>query len=250
MNRILIPLLALAGVLTAQEAAPRPKWTQKFIEVKSGNVNRMVNLLSSIPNLAVRGEPEMRVISIGSDNPDVLKAAEEAIARFDRPGAGPGSVSTQNFDLTIHLLLAGKEMKVGDALPPELEPVAKQLRSIFGFKDLQLLDSAFLRGRDDEAGELSGTAALEGAPAASTYNFKYNSARVVKDEKGTLVKLGRVSFGLRMPSNNPAGGVSWNDAGFQTSIDLRDGQKVVVGKSRVGGEQRSLIVVMTAKVAD
>ena len=75
MNRILIPLLALTGVLTAQEAAPRPKWNQKFIEVKNGNVNRMVNLLSSIPNLAVRGEPEMRVIAPVGPSPLRLATA-------------------------------------------------------------------------------------------------------------------------------------------------------------------------------
>ena len=40
------------------------------------------------------------------------------------------------------------------------------------------------------------------------------------------------------------------DAGFGTDVDVREGQKVVVGKAAVGGTNSALILVITAKVLE
>ena len=40
------------------------------------------------------------------------------------------------------------------------------------------------------------------------------------------------------------------DAGFGTDVDVREGQKVVVGKAAVGGTNSALILVITARVLE
>ena len=40
------------------------------------------------------------------------------------------------------------------------------------------------------------------------------------------------------------------DAGFGTDVDVREGQKVVVGKAAIGGTSNALILVITAKVLE
>ncbi len=40
------------------------------------------------------------------------------------------------------------------------------------------------------------------------------------------------------------------DAGFGTDVDVREGQKVVVGKAAIGGTNSALILVITAKVLE
>lgn len=246
MKKLIWAALMLATLLVGQEK----KWQQKFVEVKTGNVIRLANLLATIPGLKANGDAELRVISLGTDSPEVMQAAEEMIKRFDRPSGGTGSGAPRNFELTVHLLLAGKELKVGDALPPDLEPVGKQLRSVFGFKDLQLLDTAFLRNREDVAGMLSGTVTVDSVPGASVYNFSYQESRVAKDERGNIVRLGKVGLRFQTQIATSSGGWQGAEVRFDTSLDLREGQKVVIGKSRIGADQRSLIVVLTAKVAD
>jgi len=253
VKKLLVLTLVLAGLMSAQEASTKPKWQQKFVEVKSASVTRLTNLLQSIPGLRVQGDSEMRVISIGSDNPELIQTAEDIIKRFDRPSTSTGAFATHNFELTLYLMMAGKELKVGDALPAELEPVAKQLRSIFGFKDIQLFDTAFQRNRESNDGELSGNAeaGTAGASKATIYSFSYRNARVIKDERGYVLELGSVKFALRTPvSVDKDGHWQYTDVGFNTNLDIRDGQKVVVGKSRIGADDRSLIVVVTAKVVD
>lgn len=246
MKRLIVTALLLAGLLAAQE---NKKWVQKYVEVKVGNVNRLVNLLNAGPGLQARGDSELRVISLAADSPETLQAAEEMIKRFDRPSGG-GVTVLKNFELTMHLLLAGKELKVGDALPPDLEPVGKQLRSVFGFRDLQLLDTAFLRNREEVDGSLSGTVAIDSVPGTSTYVFRYQGAQVRHDERGNIIRLGSVTMRFNTQVANGSGGWQNAEVRFDTSLDLREGQKVVIGKSRIGADQRSLIVVLTAKVAD
>jgi len=40
------------------------------------------------------------------------------------------------------------------------------------------------------------------------------------------------------------------DTGIATDVDIREGQKVVVGKANMDGSDRASIVVLTAKVVD
>jgi hypothetical protein len=41
-----------------------------------------------------------------------------------------------------------------------------------------------------------------------------------------------------------------NNSGIRTDVDVREGQKVVVGKSNISGSVDALILIVTAKVVE
>jgi len=49
---------------------------------------------------------------------------------------------------------------------------------------------------------------------------------------------------------NEKGRLEYKTTGLTTDIDIRDGQKVVVGKSDVNNGESPLILVVTAKVVE
>jgi hypothetical protein len=53
-------------------------------------------------------------------------------------------------------------------------------------------------------------------------------------------------MGIRMPV---AGGPAF-DTGLQTNIDVKEGQKVVVGKSNFNGNEDAMILIVTVKVVE
>jgi hypothetical protein len=44
--------------------------------------------------------------------------------------------------------------------------------------------------------------------------------------------------------------VQYIDTGFNTGIDVREGQKVVVGKANIDGSNNAMTLVVTARVAE
>ena len=45
-------------------------------------------------------------------------------------------------------------------------------------------------------------------------------------------------------------GFQYLDTGLNTDVDIREGQKVVVGKANMDGSDRASIVILTAKVVE
>jgi hypothetical protein len=103
-----------------------------------------------------------------------------------------------------------------------------------------------LRGRD---GSQSGSA--EGTIKTSTYSFRYNRASVL-DGTPKMVNFQNLVLQIRMPSGtrNDKGQMEYKTTGLSSDIDIRDGQKVVVGKSDVNNGESPLILVVTAKVVE
>jgi len=82
-----------------------------------------------------------------------------------------------------------------------------------------------------------------GVDASKTpYEFVVRPSAVTEDPGGRLIRLDTLSLSLRVP-----GGM---DAGINTEITIREGQKVVVGKSNMGAPDQALILVVTAKVTE
>jgi hypothetical protein len=94
------------------------------------------------------------------------------------------------------------------------------------------------------------------APQPSTFTFSYRAASILSDERGRLIRIDGLKLDavLLVRTQEQAGPstVSYQtvDAGFNTDIDVREGQKVVVGKAAIGGTNNALILVITAKVLE
>jgi hypothetical protein len=173
--------------------------------------------------LAVRGRPEM------------VESIEEAVKKLDLPPI--------DYELTVFLISSSPQL--GDQLPDALASTAKQLHGVFAYKGYQLLDSFVLRGRDGQSGSADGTV------KNSTYSFAFNRASVL-DGSPKIVGIQNLRLTIRIPSGarTDKGQPEYKTTGVATDIDVRDGQKVVVGKSDVNNGENPLILVVTAKVVE
>jgi hypothetical protein len=133
-----------------------------------------------------------------------------------------------------------------------LEAVVKQLKSTFSYKSYQLIDTQVMRVRAGQGGDVSGV--VNGAPSLdgnkTISQVKFKSATVSTDEKGRAIRIDRLSVGFRVPVRSGEKQYLYIDTGISTDVDVREGQKVVVGKANMDGSDRASIVVLTAKVVE
>ena len=263
MKRIIAILLCAAGLAGAQTATPppesveKPKWIQKVIDLKYADPAPLSKLLGNMqqggsPDRVI-AQPDLHAISIGTYDPSFLKLAEEIIRRYDVPQAATVITGHQyGVEIVAHILLAGPKGSSGDALPADLAPVAKQLRSVFGYTDIRLLDSALIRGREGRSSDTSGTlgGVFEAMKTPTIYQMRINKIAVEPGGKGNAISLEGFKFGVRMPYEVGMGQYQFMDLGFNTDLNLLEGQKIVVGKSHVGQGNDALILVLSARVAE
>jgi hypothetical protein len=197
----------------------------------------------------VKSDQTLKAVTITTRDNTALLEVEQIIKRFDVPPPPPPPV--QNIDVTIYLMSALGTPSSG-AVPPELEPVVKQLKNTFSYKGYQLIDTEVMRVRAGQGGEVSGV--VNGAPAVegnkTISQVKFRSASVSTDEKGRAIRIDGLKVGLRIPVISGQKQFQYIDTGINTDVDIREGQKVVVGKANMDGSDRASIVILTAKVVE
>jgi hypothetical protein len=132
-------------------------------------------------------------------------------------------------------------------------PVGQQLRNVFGVKSVRLLETVTIRSRENRPAETNGIlpslARLE--DATTFYAIRCRGVRVIPGESGPgRIRLDDLRFSAKVPLVLANNSVSYNDIGITTDVDVREGQKVVVGKSTIDKAAQSIFVVVTAKVVD
>jgi hypothetical protein len=233
-------LMLLCGVaLLAQDTVSR------IVKVKHINPESATMILNVLAGKQVHWQPDAQMKIIALNGPsDLVKALEEAIQKLDVP-----QPVVRNVELTFHMLLAAPQ---GDsaAVPPELAGVATQLRNVFGLKSLRVLETAVLRGREGNGGQMSGVMSMPAkVEANATFELRYSKMQVSSSEKGQNIRIDNLRFLAKVP-HAAGNGFQFSDAAMNTDIDVREGQKVVVGKSSIDAAAQSLFLVVTAKVVD
>jgi hypothetical protein len=255
--RALLILVALAGFAWGQEKseAPAPasnvKMVSIVIPVHHVNVNHLRDVLT-IPSVQVRADTEMHVLVV-SGPVEAVAAVEEMAKKLDVVPPPPPAALHASLELTVYLVIGSAEAK-GDDVPADLASTIKQLHGSFAYKSYRMVDSFVLRGRDGESAMMTG--ALPGA-SPGNYRFGYEHAGVSGDSPHSiridkLFMVARVGTPER-PNGNPLVNtqlVQGPENQLNTSIDVREGQKVVVGKSRLHGSDDALILVVTGKVVE
>lgn len=254
MKRAVLFLL-LTGALPAQvtpgEKPAGPPPVLRVFQIKNADVNRLAAIID-VFGARVRPDPGLRVISV-SGTPEQVKAIEDAIQRYDVPPP-----SQKNVELTFHLLQATPgAAPAADKLPAELEPVVKQLRATFAYQGYRVGDTILLRVRDGDRADASSTAAFSGQTAGtpnSTVQLRANRVTIGVTDKVAVIRIDNLNVGLRVPFCTTRGGAEctgwqYSDVGISTSVDIREGQKVVIGKTASGSDS-AIIAVVTAKVVD
>jgi len=240
MKRILCAL-ALTGMLLAQDTTtttqtsnPQHSNPSRVFVLKYADADTVARVLAVFGNVNVRSDRGMHVVAVNAPA-EIMPSVEEAINRLDVPAAAP-----RDIDLVVYMVVASQQASAPDNLLPELQPVAAELKRVFAYKSFHLLDSVAIRIEPGRRASARGVI-REAGEGKSPYTLDVNSAAVTDDPKGRLIRLSDLSLTMRVPGGD--------EAGVHTDITVREGQRVVVGKSNIGPDQ-ALILVLSAKVVD
>jgi hypothetical protein len=236
---VLALLVCTASALHAQHET-------KVIELKNVDYRRIIQggLLDAF-HVNPRGNGQTVVLS---GEPASLAAAEAFIRKLD--------VRPRNIEATFYIVAASATPGAqSSGITNELEPVVKQLRNAFAYQSFKLLETSITRGREN--GELGGSGHLPVSnPDSSmkrTYNFRVERVAISPGEKGTIIRFDKLEFWVHSPDvvkTNVTKKPEFTTAGIRADLDVREGQKVVVGKSNFDGAEGAFFLIVTARVVD
>lgn len=255
-----VAALVLVGALAAQAlpaqdpetpAPEKPRVTQEIVEVEHVDLDGLRRVLD-VFGARVASHPKLGLLTIRGE-PKAVTAAVAAARRLDVP---PEPVP--GIELTAYILGASRGETLNGSVPPELEPVAEQLRDLFGYRGIDLVDTLLLRVSDGGEGMVRGV--LSGAAVGVPYRLGINQARLVRGQDEVSVRLDGLIFEAMTPGGEEVAPLEGDEAKtryrkeFRTSLvtdmDVHVGQKAVVGKAATSGARDGLILVLEARVLD
>lgn len=231
---------------TTQKAEPESvtekNFKNKMFEVKHRDPGSLVSVLwglgSGFKGSTVMHNAELRTITV-RDFPENLATMEEALKRLDIPSA-----PRPNIELHIHVLIASNAGGATSDAPANLKDVVTQLRGTLAYRNYELVASAVQR-LTETSGGLVGNGVAEvpslnpGTPsAAMPYEYHVRQVSLAQNQAGApSLQIGQFAFRTLSDREN---------ARIETALNLRDGEKVVVGTATL--RSRALVIVLTAKV--
>ena len=235
MKRWLLAVVLAAMPAMAQQANDP---IEKIVQLKHADTVTMRNLVRAF-GVSVVDDHRLRVLIVSGPRSRVT-TAEEAIKQLDVPSA-----AHKDIELTVYFVVGDDEAPhpgLG-TIPPDLQSTVSTLKGTFPFKAYHLLDTLTLRTRSGTRS--SATGQLSGGRFTS---FHVASASTEGD--GTTIRLEGLHAGLRVPHTS-AGKTDFVDTGLTSEvISVKEGQKLVVGRSSLNGPSRALFLVLIAKIVN
>ncbi len=183
------------------------------------------------------------------DFPENIATIDEAIRRLDTPPPpAPG------IEFHIHILIASNAAGSSGPLPAELNDVIKQLQNTLSYKNYYVMTSAVLRTKEGATGvENKGVAdfklVTESAARNSPIIYSYAARQIRIDGTGPnnfAIQIGRFNYTMRIPIETATGTINYESVGFETPVNMREGERVVVGTTTM--QEKGLIVVLSARI--
>ena len=119
-------------------------------------------------------------------------------------------------------------------------------------QDFRLVETTVLRVNEGSGSESSGVFP-DSSPAEppSIYQTKFAKLTITGEPPARTMRLDFFRFGGRLASKNAKSGeVQYIETGVNTDVDVREGQKAVVGKANFGNARESLFIVLAAKIVE
>lgn len=213
----------------------------KVFEVKYRDVTNLAYVLRSLGSgfkgAAIQSNAEFRTITV-RDFPENIATMEEAIKRLDTPAA-----PRPDIELQMYVLIASNTGSANADMPAGLKDVLTQLRGTLNYRNYELVASGIQR-LTETSGVLQGSGIAEvpsanaGTPGvAMPYEYYIRNVSLVQSATGVpTVEISDFSFRT----------LDKDQARVQTALNLRDGEKVVVGTAAL--RSRALVIVLTAKL--
>ncbi len=172
----------------------------------------------------------------------VIDSIAQLIKQMDTPANAKKSV-----ELTGYLILGTPvAVATADPIPPALKPVIDQLKNVLAYKSYSVVDTIIGRTMEGNRIEMNGSAArtADAAPALTRYQLQL-TPNVTGEGNSQSVRL-VVNFNGNMQGQNVR--EDNTPVGISSTLDIRVGQQVVVGKSTI--RDYALILVMSTKLVD
>ena len=235
MKRLILALAVIAMPTLAQVGQDPSEHIQKLVTLKYADPQSVAGLLHDF-GVELRVDNRMKVIAL-SGNRNRVTTAEDAIKQLDIPAA-----AQKDIDLTVYFVVGSDMTNTGSPIPKELESTVATLKGAFPFKNYVMLDVLSLRSRSGASADASGQ-----LTAGRLTTFRVRSASL--DGDGGMIRLDNLHAGLRVPIGT-AEKTQYIDTGISTDVvDVKEGQKLVVGRSSLNGPDTALFLVLIAKVA-
>jgi hypothetical protein len=246
MKRIVLCAMLLAAPLVAQQT--NREQVNKVIMLKTVDPNGIASLFQSWGVVIVPNNQTKTLSILGPA--DKVAAVEIALKQLD--------VAPKNLDLIVYFVVGGDQPALeGGAVPQDLRDVIAQLKGTFPFKEYRMLDVLTLRTRAGSMAETAGI--LNGSTPPKMSKFSIRNATVSED--GTTIRIDRMQAGLKIPFTHRDGASAdaksgakmqksyeYIDSMITQDVDVKEGQKVVVGRSSLAGPQQALFLILTAHV--
>jgi hypothetical protein len=252
-----------APSIVAQDAQSKPAkgdgdyvsqtgFKNKLFQIKHRDPNSLMEVLkllgSGFKGATISVNQEYKTITV-RDFPENLATMEEALGRLDVP-----EPARPDIEFRIYVLLATSGPGSGGDYPAELNDVISQLRNTFKYKDYSLMTTSVHRAKDGPAGiNNRGVAEAKKLTAATLpnenpifYNYELRPISQEASASGsTTVHIGMFSFEMRIPISIGTD-IRFENIGFRTPVNLREGEKVVVGTTTM--EDKGIVVVLSTKI--
>lgn len=246
----LLLVMSVAAVATAadkdnnkDEERPTeriPGVKSKVFEVKNRSPEELVRVLrplgSGVRGTAIVESSEFHTITV-RDFPENIAAIEDALRRLDVP-------SPPKPDIEVRMRVLIGVPSGTTQVPPELAPVVKQLTATLNYKAYYFVDDIIQRVRNGHGVGGRGSAPVNppASPEPSTLSYKYSlkDVAIIPQHPGNAatIQIRELVFGGSVKA--------LGDAELYSGLTLREGDKVVVGKSSL--KDRALILIMSVKV--
>jgi hypothetical protein len=241
MNKYAMATVALwPALMFAQDTEKpvvKPEHVTKVIHVRYARAEALRDLVE-IGGGRCQANNGLKVLVVSGTASDIA-SAEQTVKEIDVPS--PTELA-RDVEITVYVL--GATQKGTVEATAEMEPVIRQLKSVFPYGSYQLLETVLIRGHEGRGAYSAGL--LKNFPNAETaFLNRYN----INCELDTPPAAGPADRTIRFTKFSFNTGVPNSDVRLtlETNLDVQEGQKVVVGNTNIDGGNAALFVVVTAK---
>ncbi len=144
-----------------------------------------------------------------------------------------------SIDLRVFVLAASREGSTD--VPGELESTVEQLKGVLGYTGFQLLDSITLQVMEGRKARADGGIRFGDNDQRTGYHFSFQKVTVVPEDEV------RIRFeDLKFEVDGAIAGTL--RASLMTDVEIRKGQKAVIGSSTPRGDGDTLVLILEASV--
>jgi hypothetical protein len=254
MNKCAVILL-LASVASAQTRPEKGIYEFKNVSVQRASEisNFVQQLMDGKITVFLDASFKTAIIRANSGTADDIIRASTLLQRYDVAAPAPA------FDFVAYLVRAStraaKDVPAGPPVPPVLQEVIAEMKKTFAYGDYTLLDTieTGLPGANSRNGAHQAHVESMLPPGRETlgpvpyfYEIEYGDTYLSTDLKS--VHVSPFKFTVRIPVQS-ATTTQYQNSGITTDVEIREGQKLVLGKVRTGfSDPSDVFLILTVKL--